>query len=99
MKLSTDQCYDVINTCFSNKFTSEEFKNMAHQDISFLPNTICTRFAHYNYLRQIVYLSQISHIDISSNNFVQSSAEQINEEGNVLLVLLHVEDNPSNYLH
>ena len=98
MKLSTDQCYDVINTCFSNKFTSEEFKNMAHQDISFLPNTICTRFAHYNYLSaNCVFVSNSSHIDISSNNFVQSSAEQINEEGNVLLVLLHVEDNPSNH--
>ena len=98
MKLSSDQCYNVINTCFSNKFTSQDFQIMAHQNISFLPYTVCTRFTQYNYLSaNCVFVENSSHINMSSNSFVQSSEQQINQEGNVLLVLLHVEHNPSNH--
>ena len=98
MKLSTDQCYDVINTCFTNKFTSQEFQNMTHQGLSFLPNTICTRFTDYNYLSaNCAFVQNSSHISYNLNEYVQSTEQQINEEGNVMLVLLHIEHNPSNH--
>ena len=46
MKVSTDQCYDVINTCFSNKFTSESLKTWLLKIYHFLQTRLCTRFAH-----------------------------------------------------
>lgn len=96
MQLSTQQCHELLETCFPQKYNTDDFRNMAYPNINFSAKQICTRFTDFNYIAaNCAFIYDSSHFNKTGCH--KSTYEETVEEGNSMMVLLHVDRNAHNH--